>query len=57
MIRFWQIKGVGVGLASQISFQPPLERFDGFMLRLIEWAFLYVKVARLYVDSLHGNSR
>ena len=28
---------VGVGLASQISFHPPLERFDGFMLRFIEW--------------------
>ena len=31
-------KGVGIGLASQISFYPPLERFDGFMLRLIDWA-------------------
>ena len=31
-------KGVGVGLASQISFHPPLKRFDGFMLKFIEWA-------------------
>ena len=38
MIRFLQIKGVGVGLASQISFHSLLERFDGFMLRLIAWA-------------------
>ena len=37
-MRFSQIKGVGVGLASQISFHPPLNRFDGFMLRLIVWA-------------------
>ena len=37
-MKFSQIKGVGVGLASQISFHPPLKRFDGFMLRLIEWA-------------------
>ena len=28
--------GIGVGLASQISFHPPLETFDGFMLRYIE---------------------
>ena len=38
MIRFSQIKGVGVGLASQISFDPPLERFDGFIVRFIELA-------------------
>ena len=38
MMRFSQIKGVGVGLASQISLRLPLERFDGFMLRFIEWA-------------------
>ena len=31
-MRFSQIKGVGVGLASQISFHPPLKRFDVFML-------------------------
>ena len=37
-MRFSQIKGVGVGLASQISFHPPLKRFDGFMLKFIEWA-------------------
>ena len=38
MIRFSQIKGVGVGLASpHILFRLPLERFDGFMLRFIEW--------------------
>ena len=37
-MRFSQIKGVGVGLASQISFYPPLKRFDDFMLRFIEWA-------------------
>ena len=37
-MRFSQIKGVGVGLASQISFHPPLERFDGFIIRFIEWA-------------------
>ena len=30
MIRLSQIKGVGVGLASHISFRLPLERFDGF---------------------------
>ena len=30
MIRFSQIKGVGVGLASRISFYPPLESVDGF---------------------------
>ena len=39
IMRFSQIKGVGVGLASQISFHPPLKRFDGFILRIIEWAF------------------
>ena len=33
-MRFSQIKGVGVGLASQISFYPPLKRFDGFMLEI-----------------------
>ena len=38
MIRFPQIKGVGVGLASHISFRLPLERLDCFMLRFIEWA-------------------
>ena len=33
------IKGVRVGLASHISFNLPLERFDGFyMLMLIKWA-------------------
>ena len=37
-MRFSQIKGVGLGLASQISFHPPLKRFDAVMLRLIEWA-------------------
>ena len=37
MIRFSQIKWVGVGLASQILFHPPPERFDGFMLRFTEW--------------------
>ena len=37
-MRFSQIKGVGVGLASQSPFYPPLKRFDGFMLRFIEWA-------------------
>ena len=37
-MRFSQIKGVGVGLDSQISFHPPLKGFDGLMLRLIEWA-------------------
>ena len=36
MIKFSQIKGVGVGF-SHISFNPPTERFDGFMLRFIEW--------------------
>ena len=34
-MRFSQIKGVGVGLASQISFYPSLKKFDGFMVRLI----------------------
>ena len=29
MLRFSQIKGVGVGLASHVSFHLPLERFDG----------------------------
>ena len=29
-------------LASQISFHPPLKRFDGFMLRFIEWAIFKV---------------
>ena len=37
-MRFSQIKGVGVGLASQTSFHPPLKRFDDFMIRVIEWA-------------------
>ena len=37
MIRFSQIKGVGVGLTSHISFHSPIERFDGFILRFIEW--------------------
>ena len=37
-MRFSQIKGVGVGLASQILFHPSLNMFDGFMLRLKEWA-------------------
>ena len=37
-MRFSQIKGVGVGLASQISFHPQLKRFDGFIIRFIEWA-------------------
>ena len=37
MIRLSQIKGVGVGLASHISFHLPLERFDGFGMRSIEW--------------------
>ena len=36
MIRFSQINGVWVGLASQISFHPSLERFDGFIVRFIE---------------------
>ena len=40
-MRFSQIKRVGVGLASQISFHPPLKRFDGFMLRLIVWTIFY----------------
>ena len=31
-------RGVGVGLASQILFHPPLKKIDGSMLRLIEWA-------------------
>ena len=33
-----QTKGVGVGLASHVSFRLPLERFDGFTTRFIEWA-------------------
>ena len=37
MVKFSQIKGVGVGLTLHISFHPPIERFDGFMLRFIEW--------------------
>ena len=37
-MRFSQIKGVWVGLASQILFHPPLKMSDGFMLRFIEWA-------------------
>ena len=35
MIRYSQIKGVGVDLA---SFRLPLERLEAFMLRFIEWA-------------------
>ena len=35
MVRFSQIKGVWVVLASQISFNLQLERFDEFMLWLI----------------------
>ena len=31
-------QGGWVGLASQILFHPPLERFGGFMLMVIEWA-------------------
>ena len=38
MIRLLQINGVGVGLASHDSFRMPLERFDGFTIRFIEWA-------------------
>ena len=38
MIRISQIKGVGVGLASHISFRLSLERFDGFTMRIIDWA-------------------
>ena len=38
MVRFSQIKGVGVGLASQSSFHTPLKRYGGFILRFIEWA-------------------
>ena len=37
MIKFSQIKGVGVGLTSHISFHPPVVKFDGFMLRFLEW--------------------
>ena len=37
MVQFSQIKGAGVGLTLHISFHPPIERFDGFMLRFIEW--------------------
>ena len=37
MIGFSQIKGVGVGITSHISFHPSIERFDNFMLRFIEW--------------------
>ena len=37
MIRLSQIKGAGVGLASHISFCLPLEKFDGFTMRSIEW--------------------
>ena len=40
MIRFSQIKGVGVGLASQSLFRLPLERFNDFMLRFIQWAIV-----------------
>ena len=36
MIRLSQIKGVGVGLASHVSFHLPLERFDGITMRFIE---------------------
>ena len=32
------MKGVGVGLASHISFRLPPEKFDGFTMRFIEWA-------------------
>ena len=38
MIRLSQIKGVGVGLASHISFRLPLGRFDVLTMRFIEWA-------------------
>ena len=41
MISLSQINGVGVGLASHVShvsFRMPLERFDGFTMRFIEWA-------------------
>ena len=38
MIRLSQIKGIGVGLASHALFRLPLERFDGFTKRFIEWA-------------------
>ena len=34
-------EGVGVGLASQILFHLPLERFGGFKLRFIEWTIFY----------------
>ena len=37
MIRFSEIKGVGLSLTSHISFHPPVERFDGFISRFIEW--------------------
>ena len=40
MIRFSQIEGVGVGLASHISFHPPLEKSDGFIVRSIELAII-----------------
>ena len=40
MKKFSQIKGVGVGLTSHISFYPPIEMFDGFVLRFIEWTIL-----------------
>ena len=36
-MRFSQIKGVVVGLTSHISFHPPIERFDDFVLKFIEW--------------------
>ena len=38
MISLSQIKGVGVGLASHVSFRLPQERFDDFTMRFIEWA-------------------
>ena len=53
-MRFSQIKGVGVGLGSQISFHPPLKRFDCLMFRFIECA---IYMCSLYVDSSHGNPR
>ena len=57
MIRLSQINGVGVGLASHVSFRLPLERFDGFTMRFIEWTIFYAKVPSLYVDSSHINPR
>ena len=56
-MRFSQIKGVGVGLASQSLFHTQLKRYGGFMLRFKEWAIFKAYVLSLYVDSSHGNPR